>query len=373
MPEYPIEYKNNSILLRRLAKVQGSLVQNQKPGQSEKVSKVEEENIIAEPGNDVNLMITSTLKDKEVENMMLNQSSLDAKNIYTNHVLYIKNPSGFSSSPNKFVESAVLLNKDLLQGNLDNFKSQVTGGSPEGGIIYSDENFKIEFKIFPFNKGNLPALLNFFGSPENIKVSLLKSYDGLNPLISSVKYPQDQNSHPQILMKISISDSYDNPLILGVTASINNINIKCQFALPILITRFLEPYTLSFENYNTLLFEYTNSTEDNYHRLDSILYNPIDGKGQITDFLKKLGSLLHALNFKVYPPYDANNFHEIDAIAILNVSESNKIPVLIQASFVPSFSPEFRLSIRAKTQDSVRFSSLTLDIYSIIKFYVNPY
>ena len=369
MPEYPIEYKQNSLLLRRLAKVQKNLVIDQKANVGgDKSLKNEEENTIVESQND---LITSTLKDKEVENILLNQSTLDSKNLYTNHILYIKNPSGFSHSPNKFADDAILLNKDLIHSNSDNFKSQVTGGGPNGGIIFSDENFKVEIKMFPMTKGTLPVLINFIGNPENIKVSLLKTYDAVSPLVSSVRYSQDQPA--QVLMKIGLNDSFSNPLVLGVTGSSNNINIKCTFALPILITRFLEPYDLPYESYNTLLLEYTNATTDEYQRLDAILYNPLDGKGQITDFLKKLGSLLHALNFKVYPPSDVNNFHEIDSLAVLNVNDTTKIPVLLQASFIPSFSPEFRLSIRAKTPDSIKFSGLTQDIYSIIKFYVNPY
>jgi len=372
MPEYPIEYKNNSVLLRRLAKVQSNLINNQKQNTKEKASNptaTDEENINVETQN--NNIMSSSLKGNEVENLLLNQSSLDSKNLYTNHILYIKNPSGFSPVPNKFVDNAVLLNKELIQNNFDNFKSQVTGGGPNGGIIYADENFKVEIKIFPVNKGTLPVLLNFIGNPENLKVSLLKTYESVTPLISSVRYSQDQP--PQVLMKISLSDSFNNPLILGVTGQINNINIKCTFALPILITRFLEPFDISIENYNTLLLEYTNATTDDYHRLDCILYNPMDGKGPITDFLKKLGSLLHSLNFKLFTPHDLSNFHEIDAIAVLNVNDSAKIPVLLQASFIPSFSPEFRLSIRAKSPDSIKFSSIALDIYSIIKFFVNPY
>ena len=368
MPEYPVEYRSNSLLLRRLAKAQSGLLVNQKPNQDKPASKGgDDENVIVESQAN----ITSSLKEKEVENILLNQSSLDSKNLYTNHILYIKNPSGFSPLPNKFCETAVLLNKDLFQHNHDNFKSQVTSGGPNGGIIFSDENFKVEIKMFPMAKGTLPVLLNFLGNPENIKVVLLKTYEGISPLISSVRYAQDQP--PQVLMKVGLTDSFSNPLVLGVTANMNNINIKCTFALPILISRFMEPYEMSFENYNTLLLEYTNATSDEYHRLDSIMYNPLEGKGHITDFLKKLGSLLHALNFKVFPPYDMSSFHEIDSVSVLNVNETTRIPILVQASFVPSFTPEFRLSIRAKAPDSVRFSNLTLDLYSIIRYYVNPY
>ena len=173
MPQYPIEYKQNSLLLRRLAKVQGTLLNNQKQSPPEEKSlKNIEENVIVEASND---LITSNLKEKEVESILMNQSTLDSKNLYTNHILYIKNPSGFSHLPNKFADDAILLNKELFNNNFDNFKSQVTGGGPNGGIIYSDENFKVEIKIFPMSKGTLPVLMNFIGNPENVKVSLLKT------------------------------------------------------------------------------------------------------------------------------------------------------------------------------------------------------
>jgi len=239
-------------------------------------------------------------------------------------------------------------------------------------LIYSDENMKIEVKILQFQKGFLPVILTFLSNPEDIKPALLKTCEGIKPLMS-LKMPTDSNTHPQLMMKINLNDSFNNPLLMGFAATVNQNNVKCSFALPILITKFLVPTEISFESYNTLLFEYNNATEDEYHRFDSIMYNPIDGKGTIMDFLKKLGSLLHNLNFRVYPPSDSNNFHEIDAISILNTSETNKIFVLAQASFVPSFSPEFRFSLRAKSQDSHSFSNICLDIYSIVKFYVNPY
>jgi hypothetical protein len=354
--------------MRRLAKIQGNLIGNKVPLEKPSIKSNDDENVIVETQSNP---VISSLKENDVENLLLNQSTLDSRNLYTNHILYIKNPSGFSPTPNKFADSAVLLNKDLFSNNFENFKSQVTNSNTNGGIIFSDENFKIEVKIFPMGKGALPVLMNFIGNPENIKVALLKTYGCVNTLISGVRYNQDQP--PQVLMKVSLQDSFSNPIVLGVTADAGSIGIKCTFALPILITKFLEPYDLSFENYNTLLLEYSNATSEDIHRLDAILYNPLDGKGQIVDFLKKLGSLLHALNFKVFPPYDPSSFHEIDAISVLNVNESTRIPVLLQASFVPSFSPEFRLSIRAKAPDTLRFSNLTLDIFSIVKFYVNPY
>ena len=61
MPQYPIEYKQNSLLLRRLAKVQGTLLNNQKQSPPEEKSlKNIEENVIVEASND---LITSNLKE----------------------------------------------------------------------------------------------------------------------------------------------------------------------------------------------------------------------------------------------------------------------------------------------------------------------
>ena len=58
----------------------------------------------------------------------------------------------------------------------------------------------------------------------------------------------------------------------------------------LLITKFLEPYETTVENYTPLWYEYTNSTDDNYGRLDSIMYNPMANSGRsIMDFLKKFG------------------------------------------------------------------------------------
>ena len=139
-----------------------------------------------------------------------------------------------------------------------------------------------------------------------------------------------------------------------------------------LITKFLEPYDTTVENFTPLWYEFSNSTEDNYGRMDAIMYNPMANSGKsIMDFLKKFGLLLQNLGFKVFAPEDRNNFHEIEGCALLNLKDIS-IPVLFQATFLPSFIEEFRFSLRCKTETELQFSSLLLDIYSVVKMWVNP-
>ena len=77
------------------------------------------------------------------------------------------------------------------------------------------------------------------------------------------------------------------------------------------------------------------------------------------------------LGFKVFAPEDRNNFHEIEGCAMLNTKEVS-IPILFQASFLPSLMEEFRFSLRCKTESELQYSSLLLDIYAVVKMWVNP-
>lgn len=51
-----------------------------------------------------------------------------------------------------------------------------------------------------------------------------------------------------------------------LTCSLGNHQINCQFYNPYLVTKILNPYETSIENYSQLYLEYTNSTKYNYGR-----------------------------------------------------------------------------------------------------------
>lgn len=364
MPSYNQDIFNNSLLMKRLQKTQNTLFTHTKEGgvkgnEKEHVTHTQPEKNYSESDHE------------NIGNLMTNKSD-NSGNLYSDHIIYSKDPNGFAVNMNKNPETANLLNKDLISNNMDLFKSLISNPN-NAGIIYNDDNVKIEVKMKFLEKGCMGIMFSFVSSSklEDIEFNSIYSESELTVQTSKIKYADGQA--PQALVKIFINDSFVNPPQLSFIAHLGMMEVSAVIPAPILITKFIDPYDTSIENYTAMWYEISNTPDEAYHKLDSILVNPMDGKRSIMDFLKKLGGLLNSLNFKVYPPADVNEFHEIEAGAILNYDNEHSIPVLIQASFVPSYTSEFRFSMRAKNPDVSRYSNVTLDIFSIIKFYVNPY
>jgi hypothetical protein len=318
-----------------------------------------------------------------IENMMTSGGNL--KNPFKDHILYTKDPNGFALNMNKFVEYAVPISKEAIINNPDLFKSMVANPNPNGGLIYADHNLKIDCKIKSFLSNNEPGLLGvmFVFIPisnekiEEIEIELsnYQTNELINIQFSKVKYPDGSSNVPysQILMKAQILDSFSSPPTVSINCRIGMLRTELNFALPLVVSKYLEPYDTSVENFTAMWYEYTNSPDEVFQKMDSILYNPMNHNYSHMDFLKKLGGLMTNLNFKVYPPHDKENFHELEGVAVLHyLDKSHSIPLLFQASFVPSHNSEFRFSLRSKNPDVQKFSSLLLDIFSIVKFYINP-
>ena len=342
MPLYPDSFYNNSILMKKLQK-----------------------------NTPKNLINNKNLVNKKNEKQVDNQSNND----YKNTELYQRDPSGFANEPNKYPESVRKINRNDIP-NFDMFKSMLTSTNSQGGIIYSDQNsIKVSLMIKKLNKGTLGYIFAFtpFASSgdkiENIdfSVSNFNSNDLLNISISKVKY----DNVPQLMMKIQINEIFDEPPLINLSCSLGNRQINCQFNIPCLITKFLSPFDTSIENYSQLYIEYTNSTNDNYGRLDTIMSNPMSNHKNIMDFLKKLGLLMQNLNFKVFAPGNKSEFHEIEGCSLFEVGSAS-IPILFQASFIPSLPSEFRFSLRCKHSNSHQYSNLLPAIFAVVKMWVNP-
>jgi hypothetical protein len=300
---------------------------------------------------------------------------------YSNHILFQKNPSGFAVNMNRNPEDAVPVPKQLINSNYDMFKSLLSNPVPFAGIIYSDQNFKIECKVKilegPWQLGIMVVFIPTSSNARLEDITLqLNNYNTkelLNIQISKPRYPDGSKGvdHPQILLKCNFIDSFSAPPSLSFSGRIGMMKLNVNFALPILVTKFLEHYVIPIETFSALWFEISNSPKDSPHqKLDAILPNPMADNFSIMDFLKKLCSLLNNLDFKIYPPANKESFNEVEGISILKCDNTLAIPILIQVSFVPSHPNEFRLSLRSKNPPE-RFVSLLLDIYSVIKFYIN--
>ena len=345
MPLYPASFYNNSILMKKLQK--------------------------SSPKNYMDNKNVNTRNDNKNNNKEEEDTEFD----YKASELYKKDPNGFANEPNKSVNSVKKINKNNIS-NYDMFKSMLTSTNAQGGVIYSDQNsIKVSLMIKKLNKGTLGYIFAFspFASGnekiENINFSCsnFNSNDLLHISISKVKY----DNVPQLMMKIQLNEIFDEPPLINLSCTLGMRQINCQFNIPCLVTKFLNPYETSIENYSQLYIECTNSTNDNYGRLDTIMYNPMSNNKNIMDFLKKLGLLMQNLNFKVFTPENRNKFHEIEGCALFECN-SISIPILFQASFIPSLNSEFRFSLRSKHSNAHQYSNLLPAIFAVVKMWVNP-
>ena len=117
----------------------------------------------------------------------------------------------------------------------------------------------------------------------NFYLSNYTTNELLNIQISKVKY----DNIPQLMMKVQLNDSFS---IIDVSLTLGLQNIHIAFTIPLLITKFLEPFETSIENYASLSYEYTHTSNNIYTKMDdAVIYNPMTHSGKnIIEFLKKL-------------------------------------------------------------------------------------
>lgn len=374
MPAFSQDHLNNSILMKRLSKQNKSLYSKTKEGfDAIKTGATNNNNTKTDTTKSeafVNKSFSDTNMDKLSE--MVASMHYDVEtHPFSYHTIFQKDRTAFAAHINKMFEYAEKIEIKNIQNNLAEFRSFITNINNSGPIYNNAEYFSIDLKLKALEKGVLGSMLNVTSQKEisNLEVTNSSSPSGLEVMVSKVKQVSESNC--QVLVKTILKDSFVQPIVLNIRGEFNNQEFETSFALPVLITKFLDYYDVTIEEYTAMWLEFSATSSDETQRFDSIMYNPLDGK-PIMDFLKKLGGLLTGLGFKVFSPNDSTNYHEIEACGILIYEDNKMIPVLVQASFVPSLSTEFRFSIRTKNKDITVFSNLTLDLYSIVKFFVNP-
>ena len=360
MPEFSQEVFNNSLLMKRLSKNQGSLLNKQKKDDLKIIGSAGYEEPTDQPLFKSNIDPDKVLIAERFGN-----------HLFSDHILFSKSPDSFAVDVNKRYDQAIPINRDLLANNFDLFKSMITSNKPEDGLIFTDQNLKIFAKPKQLEKGVIGVLLSYQCNDKIEDLELVsQNYREFTVLCSKVKYDSN-NTVAQALVKVTLLDSFTNPPCVSFTCRVGGMNIRSIFALPVLINKFIDPYDCSRENFFEMWNQFSASKEERIHRLDCIFKNPLDGKKSLMEFLRKVGSLLVSLNFNVYSPENKNNFHELEAGGIISL-QNLSFPILIQVGFVPSYTSEFRLSIRSKLPDGNTFSNITLDLYSLLKFYINP-
>lgn len=370
MPLYSEDYLSNSILMKRLSKTNKSLYSKTKEGAAVINTENKQQHKVSSSQTEEPVLINQSFAEMNLEKVSdLLASNHDVENHpFSNHIIFQRDKTAFAARINKHYENAEKIDVSRIQNNFADYKSFITNIN-NAGIIYTSESFQIEAKLKTLEKGVLGMMLTFTGdSPSNLELSVGSS-DGIDLQISKFKY---QPQAAQALVKARILSTYVQPITLILKGEFRGVYEEVTFGLPIVITKYIEYYDCKIEDYTQMWIEFSNIVSEETQRFDSIMTNPMSNSKPIMDFLKKIGGLLNSMGFKVFSPNDSTNYHEIEACGILSFEEGKLIPILLQASFVPSFPDEFRFSLRTKNKSYNQFSNLVLDIYSLVKFFVNP-
>ena len=386
MPVFNIDHLNNSILMKRLSEQNKSLYSKTKEGaqniketdnsqsKTNNTNNNEKENSENKDTNNfVNKSFTNVNMDKLSEMVSKMEYDIDS-HPFDYHTIFQKDQTAFAAHINKMYEYAEKIEIKNLQNNYSEFRSFITNIN-NVGKIFENEHFKIDIKLKCLEPGVLGSMIIISTDSEtsidNLEFVNYSSPSGLDILVSKIKFSEG-NKSAQLLIKTKILDSYVQPAIFNISGNFNNVNVSTSLALPVVLSKFLDYYDVTVEEYTAMWLEFSSTSSDETQRFDSIMTNPLSEEKSIMKFLKKIGGLLSGIGFKVFSPSDSTNYHEIEACAILIYQDKKMIPILVQVSFVPSFPSEFRFSLRTKNKDFTLFSNLTLDIYSIIKFFINP-
>ena len=351
MPLFSTDSLNNSILMKRLSQTNKTLFSKTKEGQN-----VEKKDKVAANGE---LLISSNYNEDHP---------------FYSHIIFQKDPMSFSPYINKFEIDTESIDLMKLQNNFNEFKqflTNVNNSSP----IFDSEGLSIITKVKPLEKGVLGAMLEIKHESNqpgcDLQLTTLFSPSGLDISISKFKYLETST---QVLLKIKLLSSYTQPIQLKFYGNYNGLLIDFDFALPLLITKYIDIADLEQQEYSSIWRSISNESNNDSQRLDSIMYNPLEGQKSLTDILKKIGSLMNGLGFKVFPPSNLDSFNEIEACGSLFINNTDSFLILIRASFIPSYSEEFVFSVRIKGKSDLneRFGSLSNDIHSIVRLFINP-
>ena len=148
----------------------------------------------------------------------------------------------------------------------------------------------------------------------NIELKSIFSQEGVEVAVSKIKYT---NASAQALIKVKINSSFSQPIVMNLSGDFNGRNVNFDFALPVLISKYVDSVELDYAEFKKHWKDITYSDSSTSQRFDTILYNPLEGSKTVPEFLKKIGSLLAGMGFKVYSPNDINNFYDLEAYGAL--------------------------------------------------------
>ncbi len=290
------------------------------------------------------------------------------------HPMYTKYRGKFakevSIDPEKVKELA------LPYSNVVHFKKLISSNRAKEGIIYEDGTLLVKLKS-EYNSFLARHLVQFSGRKSALE-SLTVDVDcpkGLEVQCSKVKYPSGGSAEgPIVMVQMMFSEPFATPPVLKVSYSTPSTgSAKAEFALPVMITRFVEGKELTLEAADSEWKELGMSP----NCVDAIVKNPAPAQVPHVQVLLKVAQLLHeCFGMYVVPPADEAHFNSIYAAGVLALksSEQTKFPttaaevqapktgvLMVEAEFYPEMGTnEFRLSVRSQADLSVAEPLLAL-------------
>ena len=79
---------------------------------------------------------------------------------------------------------------------------------------------------------------------------------------------------------IQLNETFHEPPQVLLSYNLGMREIQTSFSLPLLITKYLEPYDTPIDNFTPLWYEISNSDSNDTGRLDSIMFNPMASSGK---------------------------------------------------------------------------------------------
>ena len=298
------------------------------------------------------------------------------------HRFYLEHGSKFASEPTISPESAIKIIPHPLNGT--EWKKLISTKVKEG-IIYQDPSLKVLFnsEIMQFTaRFILQFYSNVLLNDLEAQIRFMQTQSqNVNIHVSKFKIPEDYTTEPyQIMLQMML----DNPIEAAPVFVLSANGRSLEFALPILLNKFVEPVQLTHDKFEEIWHDITEVRPETYQKMDTILKNPAPQQIPVMDVLKKMAELFtEYFNFNVLAPQDVNNFTQLRVTGQIVFKGDEQVnfpndpseminpitvPILAEIEFFPEIDKnEFRFSIRST--DTVLVAS---GLLSLFKFFVNP-
>jgi len=380
VPAFPESFLYNNIILKSLKEMQFKKLGNVK---AESIKVQIEPSIVQKSGpekEEVSEVFGKEVrKSKASGKANIEQYKTMSVPVATNmHPFHTKHPEKFAGEPT--IDPSHIAALKAPKENSDNWKKLILIKAREG-TIFENDVITVALKV-EFHKFTGKVILKFIGKQgeiENVVVEL-QAPPGLEAQCSKVKYIDN----PMVMIQMMVTSPLELPPLLKVSFQASGSQQQICFALPVLLSKFIEPLDLPLAKFQEIWNDITINKPKTFEKLDVILKNPAPSHLAHTDVLKRIAQLLtEYFGFRVIPPADLKDFTEVSAVGqiLLKNPEQVKfpssatamltpimVPIFVQAEFFPDISlNEFRFSIRSS--DVVKVSGAVL---SLFKFFVNP-